>query len=439
MANYNYSTPYKGMSGGPLPPGYLEAAMKPGENLAQGIRDIGKSIGRYVEGNQKKKGIIAMVKEYLPPGPETKTFINGLGGMNIHEVEGAAKGLLERIVADKVEEDRILKNNYVRAQTAAMEQGTKQNIAEASPLPDIPTTREEVDIPAQEVAQRIADLTGLAGRVANRPQQSNAPIPSGGSFPGVADGTPVYFRKNTPQTPSNPAAGAYTMDKFNVPDVTKSVPLTDSEMRKASIDTILNIPNVTPEKRAQMFELVSTKFGGLNQLEPMRMPDGKLSGLVRTSDGKIIPLPTAKSLTESESNSLIFSVRMAENERNIKRLLDSGYTAAGTKANTWSPELLKSEDRKSYETAKQNWISAVLRKESGAAISDEEYARAESDYFPKLGDPKSVIEQKRKLRGKAFNAMKAIVGPSVKEYDALYEPEVSAEATVKDYTGDKRL
>jgi hypothetical protein len=50
-----------------------------------------------------------------------------------------------------------------------------------------------------------------------------------------------------------------------------------------------------------------------------------------------------------------------------------------------------------------------------------------------------VIEQKRKLRGKAFNAMKAIVGPSVKEYDALYEPEVSAEATVKDYTGDKRL
>jgi hypothetical protein len=132
MANYNYSTPYKGMSGGPLPPGYLEAAMKPGENLAQGIRDIGKSIGRYVEGNQKKKGIIAMVKEYLPPGPETKTFIDGLGGMNIHEVEGAFKGLVDRHTADKVEEDRTFQNKLIGEQIKQYQEKNKTIVPEST-------------------------------------------------------------------------------------------------------------------------------------------------------------------------------------------------------------------------------------------------------------------------------------------------------------------
>lgn len=58
---------------------------------------------------------------------------------------------------------------------------------------------------------------------------------------------------------------------------------------------------------------------------------------------------------------------------------------------------LKSQDHKKYETAKNEWITAFLRKDSWAAISDEEFDRVEQ-YFPKVWDSKETIEYKQKLR-----------------------------------------
>jgi hypothetical protein len=71
---------------------------------------------------------------------------------------------------------------------------------------------------------------------------------------------------------------------------------------------------------------------------------------------------------------------------------------------------LTSNEYKQYMYAKDNWIAAQLRDESGAAIGTDEYVNADKQYFPQIGDSAEVIEQKRKLRKKAEEAMKTKMG-----------------------------
>lgn len=57
-----------------------------------------------------------------------------------------------------------------------------------------------------------------------------------------------------------------------------------------------------------------------------------------------------------------------------------------------------SADAQKYTQAKRDFINAVLRRESGAVISEEEFANAEQQYFPQPGDGEEVIKQKRANR-----------------------------------------
>ena len=47
-----------------------------------------------------------------------------------------------------------------------------------------------------------------------------------------------------------------------------------------------------------------------------------------------------------------------------------------------APEFMKTTDRQKYEQAQRDWVNANLRKESGAVISDSEFANASKQYFP---------------------------------------------------------
>lgn len=68
------------------------------------------------------------------------------------------------------------------------------------------------------------------------------------------------------------------------------------------------------------------------------------------------------------------------------------------------PNQLQTDDRQNFEQAKTNFITAVLRQESGAVISDSEFKRAESQYFPKPGDSASQIAQKEANRNTVINS-----------------------------------
>lgn len=70
----------------------------------------------------------------------------------------------------------------------------------------------------------------------------------------------------------------------------------------------------------------------------------------------------------------------------------------------------RSPDQQSVSQARRDFINAVLRRESGAVISPSEFANAERQYFPQVGDSPQVIRQKQANRRAAIEGMKADFG-----------------------------
>ena len=62
------------------------------------------------------------------------------------------------------------------------------------------------------------------------------------------------------------------------------------------------------------------------------------------------------------------------------------------------PGFLKRAEQKQYEQAKKNFVNAVLRRESGAAISPDEFKSAEEQYFPVWGDDETTLQNKLENR-----------------------------------------
>jgi hypothetical protein len=82
------------------------------------------------------------------------------------------------------------------------------------------------------------------------------------------------------------------------------------------------------------------------------------------------------------------------------------------------PTVLGGLNEKQQQTvqARVNFITAVLRKESGASISPTEFATAEKNYFPAPGDSEKIVKQKQQAREMAIKAMKIQAGPGAKYF-----------------------
>lgn len=82
-----------------------------------------------------------------------------------------------------------------------------------------------------------------------------------------------------------------------------------------------------------------------------------------------------------------------------------------------------------YEQAKRDFVNAVLRQESGAVISDQEFANAERQYFPQPGDTQEVIAQKRQNRENAIAGFRIRSGPGAAAVDQMQPSDGGAPAT----------
>lgn len=123
---------------------------------------------------------------------------------------------------------------------------------------------------------------------------------------------------------------------------------------------------------------------------------------------------------EAQYNAAGFAKRMEQAEQDLNRVLEKGFdpTAKANLLTSFAPEALKSEGRKSFEQARRNFINAVLRRESGAAISASEFDNANQQYFPVAGDSPEVLQQKAQNRALAMATMKAASGKAYDEVSA---------------------
>ena len=165
--------------------------------------------------------------------------------------------------------------------------------------------------------------------------------------------------------------------------------------------------------------------------------------LINTRTGQATPImangqPVAggKPLTESQGNATAFGIRMKESNEILNDLEKKGVTntgitrsvVAGTAGMTpFIGEKLQqgvssamnilpgalggpSGEQQQVDAARKNFVTAVLRKESGAAISPSEFYTESQKYFPQVGDSAETIKQKGHARETAIKAMEIQAG-----------------------------
>lgn len=89
---------------------------------------------------------------------------------------------------------------------------------------------------------------------------------------------------------------------------------------------------------------------------------------------------------------------------------EKALSALGPQFNVRLPNMLKSEDGQRYKQAKDEFINAALRRESGAAIQPSEYARFDNIYFVTPGDTAATIRQKQVARQRVIDGFKVAAG-----------------------------
>jgi hypothetical protein len=140
----------------------------------------------------------------------------------------------------------------------------------------------------------------------------------------------------------------------------------------------------------------------------------------------------ATSLTETQSNATAYGMRMKEANAILDDLSKKGVLKGavieatpliGGALGQALPSVLggTSAAQQQVNQAKSNFITAVLRKESGAVISDSEFDREDKKYFPQINDNAEVIKQKENARKLAIKAIEVQAGPGAKEIQK-YQP-----------------
>ena len=121
-------------------------------------------------------------------------------------------------------------------------------------------------------------------------------------------------------------------------------------------------------------------------------------------------------LNNTEALNTGFALRAGESHEIITGLEGQGLNMGAMMAQTLPlgvGNYMVSPEYQQYAQAQRDFVNAVLRRESGAVISDQEFANAAQQYFPQPGDSPEVIEQKRRNRETAIQGMRIGAGAGI--------------------------
>ena len=157
------------------------------------------------------------------------------------------------------------------------------------------------------------------------------------------------------------------------------------------------------------------------------LPDGKEVVVPKGVDVKSARTEASKAWadaatgkkTEVQGSAEQFANRLENAEKNFGGVATEGVGVSGaTQGIAGSVPVvggfLQSGNYQKMQQAKQEWVTALLRKESGAAIGKDEFTQYDKQFFPQPGDKPDVIAQKAEARAVAIEAMKKTAGPGYK-------------------------
>ncbi|MDE3021922.1 MAG: hypothetical protein KGI54_08690 [Pseudomonadota bacterium] len=152
---------------------------------------------------------------------------------------------------------------------------------------------------------------------------------------------------------------------------------------------------------------------GQNVYDPERgMLVNKMTGEAKpVMSGEGAPIGAKdKALTDSQAKAALFGSRMKNADEIMAKLAGSGtqVSVPGSTAGMGigaTINALQPESNQQLDQAKRDFVNAVLRRESGAAISPSEFDSANKQYFPQVGESKATREQKANARAIAIRGM----------------------------------
>jgi hypothetical protein len=456
---------------------YSQAGRNIGAGIQQIGNAIGESLARYGQNKQENEFLQTRLESLAP---YLNTVAQSGNIMDKNSAESKLLGDIEKFSSmsipqkkatllnaefflDRADKQRAREIQDIQAEAARFNLQTAQG-AEArrlgleqaiSQVAQLPTTQDvtvpappaiissSLNIPAeQQPYTPFYQVQQIPGGVQQPPAPQAPQGPTLGGFRfGGADQYTMGLGRNimpipagttrsqftpSPQVQAAPPAGIAPIPQREVPafesqpiqrTATETQPVGYQERFKQAVDVFqrLGAP-INPDAIRSVLEATGTPRP--IQVESQTLPGGIT---VVRADGKVDILPApkmveGKDLTEGQSNSLGFASRMMLNEGTINDVVGRGYRPGGLTEFGFTPERLRSDDRKIYDAAKENWISAALRKESGAAIGKDEYAAADRQYFPQPGDSDKVLKQKANLRSTVFKSMKAGIGRFADDY-----------------------
>jgi hypothetical protein len=181
--------------------------------------------------------------------------------------------------------------------------------------------------------------------------------------------------------------------------------------------------------RAQEVETGRRELAAPLERKQMEAETGRIQAQTRLADAQAKSVADKKvkqkEMSQSQAKAHLFGNRIEQAESVFQDLDDRGYNRASlvSAAQTYLPGVARSSESLMQEQAERNFVNAVLRRESGAVISESEFENAEKQYFPRFGDSAEVIAQKNENRQIVLDNFVKEAGPNFESIGQIQTKE----------------
>jgi hypothetical protein len=217
------------------------------------------------------------------------------------------------------------------------------------------------------------------------------------------------------------------------PELQGSLPIGQSLDSRMSNQVTMRGQNMTDARSREQFDFTKGQEGKPQLVDNQWV----YKPTEQNPQGRVVAIPglSDKPLTESQGAATNFGMRsikaneiLTDLEKNgsgqagnIKRFMTAATPGLGMGLDESMGALTnwtQSSKQQMSEQARLDFLTAVLRKESGASISPGEHITAQRQYFVQPGDSDAVIEQKRKNRETAIQGLRMQAGPGAKTFSS---------------------
>jgi hypothetical protein len=180
------------------------------------------------------------------------------------------------------------------------------------------------------------------------------------------------------------------------------------------------MPNTQLIEVKQSVQAAGRQPAAPKNLQTINTADGPM---IINSDGTVRPIigpngqpvkgvDSVKPPNEFQGKSGAFGSRAAASHKILNELDYSPVAASVNQAGGALTNWAAPANVQKANQAQRDFVNAVLRQESGAAIGKDEFENARKQYFPQPGDTAQVIAQKRKNRELVIQGFEANAGPA---------------------------